>query len=469
MKTYTTIIISILFISTCFAQQDLLPVFPREISFRTDKGILIKEHVIVSHILVRASDDDKADFKKINDIYNQLIKGADFATVAKEKSDDESKHQGGVLDLLVGEQVGEPSFEDACFNGKIGVIQKPFKTSYGYHIIKITDRTNRDVVGDIAYFNGLPFTGLLVDEKTKKRLGEFRNGYKNGMFLENYANGKKKSEGKYANGIPIDTHNFWSENGLTLNEKKYLNGIVIKEVIYENGQIIKTKDLLTEFYPNGQKKSEGFLISGNKEGFWTFWYEGGLKKSEGNYKEGNQSGQWVLWFEDGGKKFEGNYLNAKIDGQGIERSKSGITYNGSWKNDSREGYGTITLADGSMFFQGEFKDGEMNGQGIAYDHGKKIYEGEWKNGKRNGKGTYYEEDKEGSSQGTGNFVNNRFEGHGTFTKKFFSGAVTSVASFIGEFKNGNFYDGIFYVTYTDGDKIAVEYKNGIKGNAIKIK
>ena len=33
-------------------------------------------------------------------------------------------------------------FEDACFNGAVGVVQKPVKTNYGYHIIKVTDRSD---------------------------------------------------------------------------------------------------------------------------------------------------------------------------------------------------------------------------------------------------------------------------------------------------------------------------------------
>src|SRR3989304_3359992 len=57
--------------------------------------------------------------------------------------------------------------------------------------------------GDIAYFNGSPFTGLLVDEKTNKKMGEFSNGYKNGMFTDYYDNGKKKTEGKFENGIAV--------------------------------------------------------------------------------------------------------------------------------------------------------------------------------------------------------------------------------------------------------------------------
>ena len=30
-------------------------------------------------------------------------------------------------------------FDEACFSGKVGEIQKPIKTSFGYHIILVTD------------------------------------------------------------------------------------------------------------------------------------------------------------------------------------------------------------------------------------------------------------------------------------------------------------------------------------------
>ncbi len=103
------------------------------------------EQVRASHILVRSTGDDKADLQKANDLYNQLMKGADFAKLAREKSDDGSKVQGGDLGWAGKGQWVKP-FEDACFNGKIGVIQKPVKTQFGYHIIKVTDRANQDFV-----------------------------------------------------------------------------------------------------------------------------------------------------------------------------------------------------------------------------------------------------------------------------------------------------------------------------------
>jgi parvulin-like peptidyl-prolyl isomerase len=103
------------------------------------------EQVKASHILIKSTGDDKADLKKANDIYNELIKGADFASVAKQKSQDGSAALGGDLGWFGKGQMVK-AFEDVAFTAKIGVIQKPVKSQFGYHIIKVTDRTNEDVI-----------------------------------------------------------------------------------------------------------------------------------------------------------------------------------------------------------------------------------------------------------------------------------------------------------------------------------
>ena len=110
-----------------------------------DKVKSKKEQVRASHILVKSTGNDKADLEKANGIYNELMKGADFASVAKAKSDDGSKFQGGDLGWFGRGQMVKP-FEDASFNGKVGVIQKPIKSPFGYHIIKVTDKSNQDFV-----------------------------------------------------------------------------------------------------------------------------------------------------------------------------------------------------------------------------------------------------------------------------------------------------------------------------------
>ena len=73
------------------------------------------------------------------------MNGADFETLAKAKSEDGSASKGGDLGWFgKGQMVKE--FEDASFNGKIGQIQKPIKTQFGYHIIKVTGRSSTNYV-----------------------------------------------------------------------------------------------------------------------------------------------------------------------------------------------------------------------------------------------------------------------------------------------------------------------------------
>lgn len=111
-----------------------------------DKVKSKQESVRASHILVKTTGDDNADIKKAMDIYNEVTKGADFASVAKAKSEDPgSGANGGDLGWFNrGQMVKE--FEDACYSGKIGVIQKPVKSVFGYHIIKVTGKSNEDYV-----------------------------------------------------------------------------------------------------------------------------------------------------------------------------------------------------------------------------------------------------------------------------------------------------------------------------------
>lgn len=77
----------------------------------------------------------------INAIYQRIISGAEFETVAREASDHrESAERGGELEWFrTGDIVQE--FTDAAFSlQRNGDISKPVRTPYGWHIIKRIDR-----------------------------------------------------------------------------------------------------------------------------------------------------------------------------------------------------------------------------------------------------------------------------------------------------------------------------------------
>ncbi|MBI2418683.1 MAG: peptidylprolyl isomerase [Ignavibacteriales bacterium] len=99
--------------------------------------------VKASHILIQNTADDAAAKTEADRVYGELTGGADFAAAAKKYSKDPgSAVAGGELGWFgKGRMVKE--FEDACFSGSIGVVQKPVKTSFGYHIIKVTGKSSK--------------------------------------------------------------------------------------------------------------------------------------------------------------------------------------------------------------------------------------------------------------------------------------------------------------------------------------
>ena len=91
-----------------------------------------KPEIRASHILVK--DEDTA--KKVE---AELAAGKSFEDLAKQYSEDTaSKENGGDLDYF-GPGKMEAAFEEAAYKLKKGEISQPVKTSYGYHIIKVTD------------------------------------------------------------------------------------------------------------------------------------------------------------------------------------------------------------------------------------------------------------------------------------------------------------------------------------------
>jgi peptidyl-prolyl cis-trans isomerase C len=92
------------------------------------------EEVHARHILVATEQEAK-------DIIDQLKKGADFATLAKDKTTDPSgKTNGGDLGYFTKQDM-VPEFADAAFALKPGEFtQTPVKTQFGWHVIKLEDR-----------------------------------------------------------------------------------------------------------------------------------------------------------------------------------------------------------------------------------------------------------------------------------------------------------------------------------------
>lgn len=97
----------------------------------------LKKAVDVSHILIKTNNQDTAAaYKKINDIYSKIEKGANFADLAKEYSECPSSERGGRLDYIKPFSTVYP-FETAAYNTPVGTYSRPFRTEFGYHIVYV--------------------------------------------------------------------------------------------------------------------------------------------------------------------------------------------------------------------------------------------------------------------------------------------------------------------------------------------
>src|SRR5690606_8764527 len=98
-----------------------------------------------------------------------------------------------------------PEFEKAAMEGKVGVLQKPVKTSYGYHIIKTTGKTNSKYVVEWTTAQ-IKASAATIDAQYNAAadfayLAE-KNGFENEAKLMNYTIQETAPFSKEASSVP---------------------------------------------------------------------------------------------------------------------------------------------------------------------------------------------------------------------------------------------------------------------------
>ena len=130
----------------------------------------LKEHVDVSHILIRIQQgatpaDTLKAWNSIQTILKRLQK-EDFTKVAKEVSEDQSAEKNnGHLGFISAFRTVYP-FETMAYNTPVGSISKPVRSAFGYHIIKVHAR--RPSLGEVLVAHIMKFTSKGDDAMNKK-------------------------------------------------------------------------------------------------------------------------------------------------------------------------------------------------------------------------------------------------------------------------------------------------------------
>lgn len=112
--------------------------------YRTKNEIKAK-HILIRTPKIPTPKDTLAAFEKITKIRNRIINGESFEKVAEETSEDPSarddkkrgrKGNQGNLGFFSAFKMVYP-FEAAAYSTEVGEISQPFRTRFGYHIVKV--------------------------------------------------------------------------------------------------------------------------------------------------------------------------------------------------------------------------------------------------------------------------------------------------------------------------------------------
>ena len=117
------------------------------------RGDVVKfeDQTLVRHILVQPSEirSEKQTKDLMNEIYQKLVDGEDFKQLARQHSEDPgSKMEGGELGWSAPDTF-DPAFEAVMNSVDIGVVSRPFQSSFGWHILEVLDRRNEDISDDV--------------------------------------------------------------------------------------------------------------------------------------------------------------------------------------------------------------------------------------------------------------------------------------------------------------------------------
>lgn len=116
------------------------------------------------HILVETEDAAKAVIEQLND-------GADFAELAQQESTGPSAANGGDLGFFSKEQMVAP-FAEAAFALEPGSVSEPVQTQFGWHVIKVEEKRDREAPKFADIKEQLKST--LIREQLQQRMSDLR-------------------------------------------------------------------------------------------------------------------------------------------------------------------------------------------------------------------------------------------------------------------------------------------------------
>lgn len=139
-----------------------------------------KTDVKTSHILIQVSRDAKpsdtlAAYNKLNNVYTKIKSGSDFGEMAKQYSEDKSAqmedlprgYKGNLGYFSTLQLVYE--YENMMYSTPVGQVSPIFRTQFGYHILKVTDKKSSEGEVKVAQILVRSAESSTAEEKAVKK------------------------------------------------------------------------------------------------------------------------------------------------------------------------------------------------------------------------------------------------------------------------------------------------------------
>lgn len=199
-----------------------------------EDNVVVNSSWNLSHILINLPDGATAaqieeTRKEAQDIYQQIIDGADFGEMAIRHSESDTALRGGSLGWIEGQQV--PSFFVDILTGmEAGQVSKPFRTSSSYHIVKVNELRSaiqRSEINQTRARHILITPNEIIDDATaKQQLDSALERIEEGEDFGELA--KLLSDGPTA---PVGGDLGWSDPGSFVPEfEQVMNDLEIGEI-----------------------------------------------------------------------------------------------------------------------------------------------------------------------------------------------------------------------------------------------
>jgi peptidyl-prolyl cis-trans isomerase SurA len=144
-----------------------------------------EDEINTSHILIIpqiAEADEKPIVEFLRKVREEILAGKPFEEAAREYSQDlESAKKGGYLGWFSLEEMPE-SFRSEIESLKVGEISQPFKTEYGYHIVKLLNR--RDARPVTLQQDWEMISQYVLSKKQEKAYNDWLDQLKKRYYIE---------------------------------------------------------------------------------------------------------------------------------------------------------------------------------------------------------------------------------------------------------------------------------------------